>query len=406
MGEVYRAHDSKLGRDVAIKTLPREFARDPDRLARLRREARTLASLNHPNIAAIYGLEESAEADCLVMELVEGENLRGPLPVEKALEYARQVAEALEAAHEKGIVHRDLKPANVKVTPQGRVKVLDFGLAKAVWGPEPDQDLSQLATLTGVETVAGHIVGTPGYMSPEQARGQRRRQTDGHLGLRLPAVRVADRQARLSRARPCKTRLRPCWSASPTGRLCLQKLPRRSASCCASVCKRTRSAGCRRSRTPAKRSRKRCMAGAAGEVAVIAAAALATLVIAAALWGVLWRSRQSRKLTEKDTIVLADFTNTTGDPVFDDTLKQALTVQLEQSPFLNILPQQTVDDTLKLMGRSPGQHLTREVARELCQRAGSRAMLAGSIASLGSQYVIGVNTVNCRGRAAPWPPSR
>jgi len=172
MGEVYRAHDSKLGRDVAIKTLPREFARDPDRLARLRREARTLASLNHPNIAAIYGLEESAEADCLVMELVEGENLRGPLPVERALDYARQVAEALEAAHEKGIVHRDLKPANVKVTPQGRVKVLDFGLAKAVWGPERDQDLSQLATLTGVETVAGHIVGTPGYMSPEQARGR------------------------------------------------------------------------------------------------------------------------------------------------------------------------------------------------------------------------------------------
>ena len=152
MGEVYRAHDSKLGRDVAIKTLPHEFARDPERLARFRREARTLASLNHPNIAAIYGLEESGEADCLVLELVEGETLRGPLPVETALDYARQVAEALEAAHDKGIIHRDLKPANVKVTPQGRVKVLDFGLAKAIWGPEENQDLSQLATVTGVET--------------------------------------------------------------------------------------------------------------------------------------------------------------------------------------------------------------------------------------------------------------
>ena len=142
MGEVYRAHDSKLGRDVAIKTLPYEFASDPERLARFRREARTLASLNHPNIAAIYGLEESGDVDCLVLELVEGETLRGPLPVERALDYARQVAEALEAAHAKGIIHRDLKPANIKVTPQGRVKVLDFGLAKAILGPERNQDLS------------------------------------------------------------------------------------------------------------------------------------------------------------------------------------------------------------------------------------------------------------------------
>src|ERR1700688_2092404 len=134
MGEVYRAHDSKLGRDVAIKTLPFEFARDPERLTRFRREARTLASLNHPNIAAIYGLEESPEADCLVLELVEGETLRGPLPLAIALDRACQLAEALEAAHAKGIIHRDLKPANVKVTPEGRVKVLDFGLAKALRG--------------------------------------------------------------------------------------------------------------------------------------------------------------------------------------------------------------------------------------------------------------------------------
>ncbi len=172
MGEVYRAHDSKLDRDVAIKTLPSEFARDPERLARFRREARTLASLNHPNIAAIYGLEQAGDLDCLVLELVEGESLRGPLPVERALDYARQVAEALEAAHAKGIIHRDLKPANVKVTPQGRVKVLDFGLAKAIWGPERNQDLSQSATLTSIDTLAGHIAGTPSYMSPEQVRGK------------------------------------------------------------------------------------------------------------------------------------------------------------------------------------------------------------------------------------------
>jgi serine/threonine protein kinase/formylglycine-generating enzyme required for sulfatase activity/pimeloyl-ACP methyl ester carboxylesterase len=164
MGEVYRAHDSKLGRDVAIKTLPAAFARDPERLARFRREARTLASLNHPNIAAIYGTEESGDEDCLVLELVEGENLYGPLPIELALDYARQVADALEAAHEKGIIHRDLKPANVKVTPQGKVKVLDFGLAKAISGQESNPDLSQ--------SLPGHIVGTPCYMSPEQVRGK------------------------------------------------------------------------------------------------------------------------------------------------------------------------------------------------------------------------------------------
>jgi serine/threonine protein kinase len=172
MGEVYRAHDSKLHRDVALKTLPPAFARDPERLARFRREARTLASLNHPNIAAIYGLEESGDVDCLILELVEGESLRGPLPLAVALDRARQVADAFEAAHAKGIIHRDLKPANVRVTPQGRVKVLDFGLAKAVWGSDGNQDLSVSPALTGTGTLAGHVLGTPGYMSPEQARGE------------------------------------------------------------------------------------------------------------------------------------------------------------------------------------------------------------------------------------------
>src|SRR5437588_6424490 len=153
MGEVYRAHDSKLGRDVAIKTLPRAFASDPDRLARIRREARLLASLNHPNIAAIYGLEESEGATCLVLELVEGETVQGPLPIHQALDYARQVAEALDAAHKKGIIHRDLKPANVKVTAEGKVKVLDFGLAKAILGADSPPDLSQMHTAGGVATL-------------------------------------------------------------------------------------------------------------------------------------------------------------------------------------------------------------------------------------------------------------
>ena len=179
MGEVYRATDTKLGRDVAIKVLPAEVARDPERLARFQREAQLLASLNHPNIAAIHGLEEVGEQPFLVLELVEGEDLserlkRGPIPVDEAFDIARQIAEALEAAHEKGIVHRDLKPANVKLTPNGQVKVLDFGLAKALAGDVADSapDLSQSPTLAHAGTQAGLILGTAAYMSPEQARGR------------------------------------------------------------------------------------------------------------------------------------------------------------------------------------------------------------------------------------------
>src|ERR1700739_2889351 len=172
MGEVYQAHDTKLGRDVAIKVLPQAFAHDADRLARFQREARMLAALNHPNIATIHGLEQSDGVHYLVMELVPGETLaerisKGAVPLQDALKVAAQISEALEAAHEKGIVHRDLKPANVKLTPEDRVKVLDFGLAKAFAG-EGVKDLSQAPTLTE----EGRILGTPAYMSPEQARGK------------------------------------------------------------------------------------------------------------------------------------------------------------------------------------------------------------------------------------------
>jgi Tol biopolymer transport system component len=172
MGDVYLAHDQKLGRNVALKMLPEEFACDPQRLVRFRREARTLASLNHPNIAAIYGIEESDEQLCLVLELVEGEILRAPLPVENSLNIGYQIAEALHAAHAKGIIHRDLKPANVKVTPEGRVKVLDFGLAKAVWAVEAKREPLPPQNLMDLGTLAGPIVGTAGYMSPEQSRGE------------------------------------------------------------------------------------------------------------------------------------------------------------------------------------------------------------------------------------------
>ena len=177
MGEVYRARDTKFGRDVAIKILPRLFTSDPDRLARFEREARVLASLNHPHIGAIYGLEDADGVPALVLELVEGETLadriaRGPIPLNDTLTIARQIADALEAAHEKGIVHRDLKPANIKITPDGVVKVLDFGLAKAASGDAALADLTQSPTITVGGTREGVILGTAAYMSPEQASGR------------------------------------------------------------------------------------------------------------------------------------------------------------------------------------------------------------------------------------------
>jgi len=178
MGEVYQAHDTKLGRDVAIKVLPEAFAHDADRLARFQREAKMLASLNHPNIATIHGLEESSGTSYLVMELVSGETLQqrvkrdGAIPIDEALAIAKQIAEALEAAHEKGIIHRDLKPANVKLTPEGKVKVLDFGLAKAFAGETASEDVSNSPTLSMAATMQGVILGTAAYMSPEQAKGK------------------------------------------------------------------------------------------------------------------------------------------------------------------------------------------------------------------------------------------
>ena len=177
MGEVYRATDTKLNRDVAIKVLPEQFTQDPQRLARFEREAKLLASLNHPNIAAIHSFEHSDDIHFLVLELVPGETLqervaKGPVPVEEALEVCRQIAEGVEAAHEKGVIHRDLKPANVKVTPEGKVKILDFGLAKAFEEETPAADISQSPTLTEEMTRAGVILGTAAYMSPEQAKGK------------------------------------------------------------------------------------------------------------------------------------------------------------------------------------------------------------------------------------------
>jgi eukaryotic-like serine/threonine-protein kinase len=177
MGEVYRAHDAKLGRDVALKVLPEAFARDAERMARFQREAKVLASLDHPNIASIYGLEDSSSTHALVMQLVEGPTLAdrirsGPIPVEESLRIAKQITEALEYAHERGIVHRDLKPANVKVTADDAVKILDFGLAKAIEGDASSMDISTSPTISRLATMQGVLLGTAAYMSPEQAKGK------------------------------------------------------------------------------------------------------------------------------------------------------------------------------------------------------------------------------------------
>ena len=217
MGEVYRARDTKLNRDVAIKVLPDSFASDADRLARFTREAQTLASLNHPNIAHIHGLEESNGVRALVMELVEGEDLsqriaRGPIPIDEALPIAKQIAEALEAAHEQGIIHRDLKPANIKVRADGAVKVLDFGLAKlahvgATAGPS-DVTASPTITSPAMMTGVGVLLGTAAYMIAGASEGAGGGQAQRHLGVRLRAVRES-RGARASKSRSKVRRFRP-----------------------------------------------------------------------------------------------------------------------------------------------------------------------------------------------------
>ena len=246
IGEVYRARDNRLGREVAVKILPEAFAQDAERLARFQREAQALASLNHPNIAHIHGLEESGGGRALVLELVEGETLaeriaQGPLPVDEALEVARQIADALEAAHEKGIVHRDLKPANVKRTPEGKVKVLDFGLAKALKADHSSPDVTSSPTMTAASTQAGVVIGTAAYMSPEQARGKSvDKRTDiwafGSVLYEMLTGRKAFGGETVSDALAAVLRSDPDWAAlppeTPAGirrllRRCLERDPRK-----------------------------------------------------------------------------------------------------------------------------------------------------------------------------------
>lgn len=398
MGVVYSALDSKLKRQVAIKVLPGAVAHDADRLARFEREAQVLASLNHPNIATVYGLDRAGDVDFLVMELIEGKTL-AELPANlsnaERLSIIRQIAEGLEAAHEKGVIHRDLKPANVKITPEGRVKVLDFGLAKALAGDQ-GVDLTQGPTISATATEPGMVLGTPAYMSPEQARGKPvDKRTDvwafGCVVYELYSKHRAFGGATVADTIAAVLEREPNWQALPAStpvkiqdllHKCLQKDPQQ----------RLRDLGDARLEIemmlakPARPAFRRWLAVGAG--AVVAAVALSG--------GGYFYFHRPAKVTSKDSIVVADFTNTTGDPVFDGALRQGLSIQLEQTPFFTLVPGDQIDQTLKMMERPIDAPLTPPVAREVCQRMNATVEVDGSIAPLGSQYVLGLNALNCR----------
>jgi serine/threonine protein kinase/Tfp pilus assembly protein PilF len=446
MGVVYKAEDSKLGRFVALKFLPEELSRDRQALERFQREAQAASALNHPNICVIHDIDQHEGQPFIAMELLEGQTLkqrigvgasgarpgvqaerRSALQMDEVLDLAIQIADALDAAHTKGIIHRDIKPANIFVTQRGQAKVLDFGLAKLApekrglgargWGLGKET-LQEMPTATAGSaeehlTSPGVAIGTVAYMSPEQARGgELDARTDlfsfGAVLYEMATGKQAFSgttsaiifHAILGEAPTSPVQLNPALPPELERIInkALEKdrdLRYQSASDLWADLKRLKRdtdsgrVGASGARPAERRSalQKRWK--------VIVPAAL--MLVAAAIGGTLYfRWRQSTtRLTDKDTIVLSDFDNKTGDSVFDDTLKQGLSVQLEQSPFLALLSDRRVNEALKLMGRPAGDRMTPEVTQEVCQRSGCKAMLTGSIAELGSQYVIGLKTLNC-----------
>ena len=423
MGVVYKAQDTKLKRAVALKFLPEELSKDRQALERFQREAQAASALNHPNICTIHDFDEYEGQPFIVMECLEGQTLKrhiqgNPLETEEVLELGMQIADALDAAHRKNIIHRDIKPANVFVTDRGQAKILDFGLAKLA--PKATRaaeavGASALPTAS-VEpehlTSPGEVMGTVAYMSPEQALGQELdARTDlfsfgvvlYEMATSKPAfsrpTSAAIFDAILNRAPTSPVRLNPECPAE-LERIINKALEKdrgmryQSASDVHTDLKRLKR-DTDSGRPPAASGAAQVPVAGRKLWKVLVPAAL--ILVTAAIGGTLYfRSRQATAhLTDKDTIVLSDFDNKTGDAVFDDTLKQGLSVQLEQSPFLALVSERRVNETLKLMGRPAGDRLTPEVTREVCQRTGSKAMLTGSIAGLGSQYVIGLKAVNC-----------
>jgi len=402
MGVVYKAEDSRLDRSVALKFLPEGLARDTQALERFQREARAASALSHPNICAVYDVGEALGHPFLVMELLTGMTLREhigakPLDISAALALSLEVVDALDAAHGKGIIHRDIKPANVFVSERGHAKVLDFGLAQQSW-PEDTQ-----AETANRLTQPGSAIGTVAYMSPEQARGQ---TLDARSDLWSFGVVLYEM---VTGARPFDGPTAPIVFDAILNRTPQPvsernpKVPAELQRIIGKLLEKDRALRCP-SAAELRGDLMRLQAGA-GPVAAGRRRApsqkygiTAFVALALAAGGVfLWRQcTQAKPLTDIAVLVLADFVNTTGDPVFDGTLRQALAIQLEQSPFLKIMDDEQVRQNLRLMSLSPGAPVTNPIAHDICVRDAAAATIDGSIASLGRSYVISLQAITCQ----------